>query len=84
MPPNLSEAKLRAKWEKEQKRKRVLELYKAGGLSLAGIATHPDVRLSPSTVQYTIKDFGDRDDVQTKKQLGHLSKLTNRCVLRRF
>lgn len=82
MPPKPSEAQLRKKWEKEQVRKRVLELHSQGGLTMAQIGAHQDVRLAKQTVWNIINTFGKRGDVQAKKQPGKPSRITQRCVLR--
>lgn len=81
MAPKPSEAQLRKKLEKEQVRKRVLELAQDGKLSLAAIAAHPDVKMSKGGVQGIIKRCKDRNDVVAKKNPGRPSKLTKRCAL---
>ena len=73
MAPKLSPEKMRATVEQERVRARILELHQLGGMSVAAIAAHQDVRKGKSTVQMIIQRFDDRVSLVAKKPAGGLS-----------
>ena len=75
MAPKLSPEKIRATVEQERVRARILELHRAGGMSMAAIGAHQDVLRGKSTVQMVISQFGNRVSTEAKKQPGRPSKL---------
>ena len=81
MPPKSSEDKIRKALEQERLRARVLELHRAGELSMKAIADLPEINKSKATVQSIISRFGDRVGTRAKKQPGRPSRLDKRCVL---
>ena len=60
----------------ETRRRRVLELYHGGGLSLAQIGAHPDVQRSKATVQSIVKVFKNRNTMETAPKSDRPSVLT--------
>lgn len=88
MPRKMTDAQLKAKILKadaeEKLRARVLELFREGKHSIAGIGAHPDVMRSKSTVQYIIKRFGTRPDTKTQHAGGRKTILTKRCPQKLF
>ena len=66
---------MRATVEQERVRARILELHRLGGVSVAAIAAHQDVRKGKSTVQMIIQRFGDRVSLVAKKPAGRPSIL---------
>ena len=81
-PQKMAGAQMKAKLlkaqEEERVRKAVLDLHRAGGLSLNAIAQHPSVKKSKATVQSIIDRFEDREIVQTVHKGGRKTTLTVR------
>ena len=79
MPPKTLVDRIHRQVEQEQLRSRVLALYRAGNMSLAQIAGHPEVQKSRSTVQSIIRNFNNRVTTERKKGSGRRSKISKRC-----